>query len=247
MKITATSLAILLLLTFSSQKEDQANKSKEVDNQFSGNCTVKINEYDPVLMWNDITYKKMNVLDTNGLERGQKLGEVSFRVNGNVCFGYKLKNGDATWSEKGTSIYQVKGYSEKFRLYVGEELYQVTENPKAKKVGDLYDIVGKVKKISLEYPVENSVSVEFTENDINEFIQGYTAIDYVPFEQLYKDSMFKSDKYFLRIQLNDNTNFVISYWPDENVFNHGYGSEKIKNLLLSYSKKLKALAPRPIE
>lgn len=247
MKLTVVSLAFLLLTNMytPTQSAQQVTISQVENEKFTGDCAAKINEYDSVLLWNNVRYKKNSEFNPDRLEKGQKVGEVSFKVNGNVCFGYRLKNGDATWSEKGTPIYKVKGYSQNFRLFVGTDLYEVSENPHAKKVGDIFDIAGKVKKITLEYPIENSPLVEFSEDAKCEFIEDFLLADYVPFEKIYKDSMFLSTKYFLRIHLNDDSKIVISYWPDENAFNQGYGTEKIKKIILNHADKLKAIAPPP--
>lgn len=41
---------------------------------------------------------------------GKKLGEVKFKVADNVTYhGYKIKDGDAAFHEKGTEIYSIKG------------------------------------------------------------------------------------------------------------------------------------------
>ncbi|WP_055744383.1 hypothetical protein [Brevibacillus choshinensis] len=243
MKITTILVTLLLLINTNTQQEQQQDSTAVQNKQFTGDCVAKIYEFDPALMWGNVKYRKKEGFDPKGLERGKIIGEVKFKVNGNVCFGYTMKNGDATSSVEGTPIYQVNGYSEQFRLFVGEDLYEVTDNPYAKTLGDFFDIQGKVNKVKIEYPIENSPSIEISEEAKKQFIEDFLKVDYVPFERIYKDSMFNSTKYFLRIHLNDGSNIVISYWPDENAFSQGYATEKMKKIILTNVEKLQSLSP----
>ncbi len=251
MKAMAISLALILL--FKSHPIHSFNHAvkQEIEawsnEQFTGDCAFKVHEYEPALKWNNLRYMKNYESSTEGLIRGKKIGEVLFQVNGNVCLGYRLKNGDATWAPIGTEIYEVKGYSEKFRIWVGDELYEVFEVPHPQKIGDFYDVTGKVKKITLEYPIENSPAVEFSSEATRQFVEEYLQLDYVPFKEIYAGLPHDSSNYFLRFHLHDNSSFIVSYWPVENAFTRGYGNDKIKKLIMSHAEKLMKLAPDPAQ
>ncbi|GED34979.1 hypothetical protein P9761_20560 [Brevibacillus centrosporus] len=247
MKLMLIPLILIFLMdsnSFNSYHHAVTQEELSKYNEFTGECGLLVDEYDPELMWNNIKYLKNYESDTKGLERGKKIGEVLFKMNGNVCLGYKRKHGDATWAEIGTPIYQVKGYTEKFRIFVGDDLYEALENPYAKKIGDIFDISGKIKKITIEYPIENSPSVEFPEEATKKFIDEFLNLEYVPFKDIYKTSMFRSEKYFLRFQLHDDSSFIVSFWPDENVFIQGHGNDVTKKIIMSHAEKLTTKYPR---
>ncbi|CAM3333111.1 MULTISPECIES: hypothetical protein [Brevibacillus] len=248
MKFTIIPLTFLLLLDITSSYPpiDTIKEESELHTnaQFTGDCDFKIDEYNPALKWNNLRYKKNYESDTKLLERGEKIGEVQFKVNGNVCLGYRMENGDATWAPIGTPIYKIKGYSEKFRLLLGDELFEVSEIPDAKKIGDFYDITGKVMKISIEYPIENSPSVDFSMEETIQFIDEYLQQDYVPFNEIFKGIPINSNKYFLRVHLNDDSKVIIGYWIDENAFLLGYGNDVIKNIVTKNAERLTTHYPR---
>jgi hypothetical protein len=203
-------------------------------------CKIIVDEYDAILMWNDVKYLRNYESDTKGLERGKKIGEVSFKVNGNVCLGYRIKNGDATWAEIGTPIYQVKGYSEKFRVFVGNVLYEANENPDAKKIEDFFDISGKVKKVTLEYTDKNDkvYSVDLSDEDTSQFAAEFLSLDHVPFKKIYKSLPPRSQEYMVIIYLHDGSSSRTLYWSKENAFVHGYGNDKIKKIIVDYVDQL---------
>ncbi|NGQ97502.1 hypothetical protein G3578_20400 [Brevibacillus sp. SYP-B805] len=113
MKLVAISITLILLMNFNAlQANEIGNVAKK--EPATENCINKIDEFEPAIMWNNITYKKNYESDTTGLRRrGKKIGEVAFKMNGMVCPGYKMKNGDATWAKLGTPVYQVTGYKER--------------------------------------------------------------------------------------------------------------------------------------
>ena len=85
---------------------------------------------------------------------GPKHDEVRFMVAGNVTDpNYQMKDGDAAFWEKGTPVYEVRGYApETLLAAVGPEriiLFEADTNPNARKGSDLLDIEGKVEAIRL--------------------------------------------------------------------------------------------------
>ena len=126
MKSALISLTLMFLVEGTAYTEEPQQKPRKVPMliQLTENCIIKPDEYGHELRWNDIRYMLNQESDVSGLEKGKTFAEVSFTVIGNVCPGYRFQNGDATRAELGTPISQVKGYDEKFRLFVGDDLYE---------------------------------------------------------------------------------------------------------------------------
>ncbi|WP_134685166.1 hypothetical protein [Brevibacillus migulae] len=208
---------------------------------YTGDCTLHIDEYDPAIMWKQRTYWRNYRSDQSGLVRGEKIGEVKFKMNGMVCPGYIMKNGDATDAAIGTPIYTVKGYAEGYRLFVGEDLYEVRKIPGARIIGDFNDIGGKVKKITIQYPIENSPSIDLSGEDTQLFVKRYLQLKHVPSSKIYQQSSVYSQPYFLKFTLQDHSSFIESFRLEENAFTLGYGTEDTKRILLPYLQKLPPL------
>ncbi|NGQ94977.1 hypothetical protein G3578_07230 [Brevibacillus sp. SYP-B805] len=243
MKIGIMTIIIGLLLGISSNQNQDFKERLTAENdtdQANHTCVNKIDEYDPAVLWNNIRYSKSYHSDTKGLVRDEKIGEVKFKMNGMVCPGYIMKNGDATQAEIGTPIYKVKGYSETFRIFVGDELFEVDDNPYAKVIGDLYDIQGKVSRISIESTADNAPLIDFPADAAQQFIEEYLQLTYVGFREIYNNNKLSGDNYFLRIWLHDHSSFLITYWADANVLTPGaYANEAIKKIMRGQIERLK--------
>ncbi|WP_052476300.1 hypothetical protein [Cohnella kolymensis] len=201
-------------------------------------------DYIDALMWNDIQYRHIGETDSiftsqdvSKLVKGKELGEIGYTLADNACMGYKMKSGDATFLPKGTKVYEVVGYKSTFRLLAGEKLYQSDGNPKAHTVSDVYDIEGRVSKISFESTYDGHHLSYFTEEAVSEFIEEYLALEYVGFDEIYKKGKGLGDtgRQFLRIHLDDGTSFRISYWTEENLISPGAaGTDKLKTITILY-------------
>ncbi|MGD7018518.1 hypothetical protein ACQCVC_20820, partial [Bacillus altitudinis] len=86
----------------------------------------------------------------------------------------------------GTEIYEIAGYRSDFRVLAGNQVYQVSENNKAKILSDLLDIKGKVAKMSLESDYDGSHISDFTEQETTEFIGDFLSLEYVGFNKVFK-------------------------------------------------------------
>lgn len=249
MKSALISLTLMFLVEGTAYTEVPQQKPRKVPMliQLTEDCIIKPDEYGHELRWNDIRYMLNQETDVSGLEKGKTFAEVSFTVSGNVCPGYRFQNGDATRAEIGTPISQVKGYDERFRLFVGDDLYEAMDSPDAKTMGELFDVAGKVKKVTLEYtkisqdaPYDyDHYSVDFSEQDSVQFAESFVNLDYVPFEEMYrKRSGNRESEYLVRFFLYDNSSFTVLYWLDENAFTRGYGDDTIKRIVENYSGRL---------
>ncbi|PLR73161.1 hypothetical protein [Bacillus sp. UMB0728] len=190
-------------------------------------------EWVDVLMVNGIKYEggDEGLSEGEAPEKGKKIGEVTYTLADNACLGHKLKNGDAAFLPVGTEIYEIAGYRSDFRVLAGNQVYQVSENNKAKILSDLLDIKGKVAKMSLESDYDGSHISDFTEKETTEFIGDFLSLEYVGFNKVFKK--IKGDRrVFLRIHLKDGSSFGIGYWLDENVLNVGaVGTERMKGIV----------------
>ncbi|MCP1161086.1 hypothetical protein [Bacillus infantis] len=191
-------------------------------------------EWVDVLMVNGIKYEggDEGLSEGEAPEKGKKIGEVTYTLADNACLGHKLKNGDAAFLPVGTEIYEIAGYRSDFRVLADNQVYQVSENNKAKILSDLLDIKGKVAKMSLESDYDGSHISDFTEKETTEFIGDFLSLEYVGFNKVFKK--IKGDRrVFLRIHLKDGSSFGIGYWLDENVLNVGaVGTERMKEIVM---------------
>ena len=91
--------------------------------------------------------------DFTAEDLGQELYRVAFRGHGYAGPWYRYQDGDATFLNPGTRVYEVKGYSPEFRLATLERgratLYEGDTNPNAETGEDLLDIGGKVTAIDI--------------------------------------------------------------------------------------------------
>lgn len=253
MRIKMTIMVVLLLLFTAcgskSDEENQDSRSKETPEQVLletkdynvKDCPDAEIDYIDALMWNDISYHYVGdeVLITSKeaskVGKGKEVGEIKYTLADNACMGYEMKNGDATFLPKGTKVYEVEGYKSDFRLFAGEKLYQSNGNPKAQTVSDVYDIRGKVSRISFESTNDGHHISDFSEDAVKEFIEEYLALEYVGFDEIYKRGKGLGDKgkVFLRIHLDDDTSFRISYWTEENLIIPGaVGTDKLKTITI---------------
>lgn len=189
-----------------------------------------------LVMWNDIKYVKNYDSDLSGLIKGEKIGEVEFTMSDVACKDYQMINGDATIAPIGTPLYRVQGYEQEYRIFVGNDMYEVREKPNVKTLGDLYDIEGRVKKISFESTEDGSLLYDFTSEATSEFVQEFLKLEYKDFKEVYK-LMQHEQKVFLRFTLQDGSSFRESYWYADGVIASGVANDQLKQILLSQMKK----------
>ncbi|MBU9722802.1 MULTISPECIES: hypothetical protein [Bacillaceae] len=190
-------------------------------------------EWVDTLMLNDVNYtgEDEGFSNVDNLKEGSKIGEVEFMLADNACSNHRLRNGDAAFLPVGTEVFEIVGYDPTFRVFANGRLYQVRENENADTIRDLYDIEGRVQKLSLESTYDGRQLLDFTQDEMDAFIEDFLTLDYVGFHQIY-ERISTSNSTFLRIHLDDGTSFRISYWLDENALNPGaYGTERMKTII----------------
>lgn len=132
-------------------------------------------------------------------DKGDAVGEVAYEMSGNACTDHQMRNGDAAFLSPGTEIYKHTGYKETFRVIAGDQIYQVNDNENAQTIGDLYDIEGKVSKVSFASREDGSHVEDLNEENSREFIDEFLEFEYVGFDEVYKE-IENEEGLFLRIQ-----------------------------------------------
>ncbi|GLX69654.1 hypothetical protein MU1_39990 [Paenibacillus glycanilyticus] len=164
---------------------------------------------------------------------GDKVGEIKYMLNEHACTDHVEKNGDASFLPIGTAVYALKGYKSEFRVVANNKIYEVKDNSKAATIGELYDIDGKVEKISLESSKDGSLIGDFSKEASEEFVYELLNLTNVGFNAVYEKTKHEAG-IFLRVHLQDGTSFRMVYYPKANGFNAGaFGSEKIRKIIMS--------------
>ena len=177
---------------------------------------VKFNGIHYLRRWYQVgKFTRADISDLTREHLGSDLYRVAFRGDGYAGPWYRYQDGDATFLNPGTPVYEVKGYSPKFRLATLEQgratLYEADTNPNAKTGEDLLDIRGKVTAIDiLNDDDEMTVLATIEEEPIIEhFVK---MVLEAPVNQGCRDH--DGPRYFLGIRLADGTSVVRAFWMD---------------------------------
>ncbi|MCM3761394.1 hypothetical protein M3212_11425 [Alkalihalobacillus oceani] len=193
-------------------------------------CPDEINEWADLLMYHDIEYIGLGK-GGGKRQKGEKLGEVTFQLADQACANHQIKNGDAAFLPEGTEIFESVDYRPDFRLIAGGRLFQVHRNEAAETIKELYDIEGKVTKLSRESGNDGSHMYDYSDEDTKAFIEDFLSLAYVGFDGIYADIKFRNPV-FLRIHLEDGSSFRLSYWLDANAINPGaYATDRMKSII----------------
>lgn len=161
---------------------------------------------------------------------GPVLDRVRFRLAENVRDpGYRMKDGDAAYLEPGTPVFRVKGYRPEFRLAArvdGElRLYEAFQSTRAKRGGDVVDIGGKVRRITInrdqaERPELIRVGVIGEPGQVESLVR---MVLEAPFDARSVDRGYGdgTPRYFVSFRLEDGTAYTRSYWPGAGELSHG--------------------------
>ena len=147
---------------------------------------------------------------------GQRYAEVRFMVAGNVSDpNYQLKDGDAAFWEKGTPVYEVKGYDPKTLLGAVNDsgriiIFEADSNPAAQRGSDLLDIQGKVEAVRL-LSSEDAVS-ELARLSNEETATLVEAVSDAPVDQ--GNTADGELAFFVEFQLNDGIVILRGYFDD---------------------------------
>jgi len=204
------------------------------------NCGYATLDYFPALKFNGNSYTENRDGESSRLKPGKKIGEIGYKMADNACPGYQMKDGDATLLEIGTPLYEVEGYKTDYRLFAGDRLYEVSENPSARTVGELYDIQGKIAGIRFESGNDGSPMKAFTEEAATVFKEEYLKLQLVNRTRLYKETKSLSGgSYFLRVLLKDGSSFRMSYYIKPGVLSPGaYATDELNEMIARQRERL---------
>jgi hypothetical protein len=138
---------------------------------------------------------------------------------------YDLRDGDATFLEPGTPVYEVQGYELWFRLAARLDgrwvLYEADRVPGAEFGDDLLDIRGKVTYISINSPKDGTTELAVIRGEdrvgplVEMLLEAPVDQDRNPPEEEYDDQVF------LEIHLNDRTSSSLNLYPESKLLSRG--------------------------
>jgi hypothetical protein len=204
---------------------------------FTSGCPDGEIEWVDMVMIQDIKYQHHfpNPADANSsisIERGKELGKVSYKMADRACSNHKMKNGDAAYIEKGTPIYEIKGYPTSLMVVVNDKVYVADTNLKAKTAGVLYPMDKLVKNIYFESTEDGSRIHTFSEASKNKFIKAWYQLKLEDVDSLIKEGKLEGNRVFLEIEFQNGVTFRQLYWYDTNIFHNGaIGNNEIKEII----------------
>lgn len=208
-----------------------------------GNCYAEI-EWVDFLMLDDImyTYNGDGTKEASAAQQGEKVGEVAYMLSDHACTDHVSKNGDAAFLPIGTPIYEMQGYRSSYRVIADGKMYEVSRNPHAKTLGDLWDIKGKITTVSLASGMDGSTIGDFTPEASAIVAKELLPLAYVGFDEIYKNN---DPEYgiFLRVHLKDGTSLGMVFYEKANAFTAGaYGTETLRMVIVSERTRIKKAA-----
>lgn len=188
-------------------------------------------DYVHALKWDDISYTRNYESDLTMVKAGEMIGQVGYELADHACSDYRMKNGDATLLQEGTAIFRVVGYKPEYRLMANGQLYEVSDNPRAKTMTDLYDVRGRITKVGFESTGDGSYLSDFTEAATAGFADRFLALPYVGAKGI--GERYKGDHLFLRVTLKDGSSFRIGFWPESGALTPGaVATDELRQLIL---------------
>ncbi|QED46077.1 hypothetical protein [Cytobacillus dafuensis] len=194
-------------------------------------------EWVDMVMINDIKYQHHFPDQTDGniplsIEKGSEIGKVTYKMADSACSNHKTKNGDAAYLEKGTPIFEIKGYPSSFVVVANDRVFVAEENKKAKTAGELYAMDQLVKNIYIESTEDGSRMHTFSQSSKDKFLDAWYQLKLEDVEKLYKEGKQEGKRVFLEIELNNGVTFRELYWADSNTFHSGaIGNKEIKEII----------------
>lgn len=192
-----------------------------------------------VLMMNDIKYGGdfIHRGEDPLSETGDRLGKVTYTLDGHACSNHKLRNGEASYVPVGTEVLAVEGYKPEFRVIADGRVFQVMDNPNAKTLGDLADIQGKVTGISIRSDEDDSALGELDPVQIASFLNEYLSLPYE--REVEETTPYKrNSRVILYFHLKDGSSYHTIYTLDENIIgNEAHGTESMKEMIGAFLEK----------
>jgi len=166
------------------------------------------------------------------IEKGEKLGKVTYKMVNNACINHKMKNGDAAFLDKSTPIYEIKGYPSALVVTANDRVYVADTNIKAKTAGELYPMDKLVKNIHIESTEDGRSIHTFSQLSKDKFLHAWSTLKLEDIETLNNNGDHEGNRVFLEIELNNGVTFREVYWSESNTFHSGVvGNKEIKDVI----------------
>jgi hypothetical protein len=150
----------------------------------------------------------------------------------NACSDHKVKNGDAAYLAKGTTVYAVKGYPSSLIVVGNDKVYVADQKIDAKTIGYIYPIKDLIKDIHIESTDDGSRIHTFSPEAKEKFLNEWLLLEVMDHMEMYKEEAFEGNRIFLEIELNNGVSFRELYWSDTNAFHRGaYGNKIIQEVI----------------
>ncbi|MDF2946509.1 MAG: hypothetical protein K0S51_1188 [Bacillales bacterium] len=197
---------------------------------------------------NDIRYEIIfSRSNTNiQVENGNEIGKVSYTMAGYACSDHKMKNGDATFLDIDTPIYEVRGYPSNFIVSANNQVYVVYSNMKAKTAEELLPLKNLVNKIYIQSTDDGSRIHTFSQINKNMFLEEWYKLKLRDVQTVIDERKLEGERIFLEIELNNGITFGQTYWIDTNTFHNGViGNKNIKRIIENELKNIKQGNKKP--
>ena len=190
-----------------------------------------------MLMIDDIKYEHHypDPADENlplTIEKGRELGKVTYKMADSACSNHEAQNGDATYLEVGTIIYEIKGYPTSLIVVANDVVYVVDRNQKAKTAGELYPMDKLVKNIHIESTEDGKRIHTFSQSSKERFLAEFYELPLGDLYALNDEGKLDGTRVFLEIELTNGVSFRQLYWSDSNTFHNGaIGNDEIEEVI----------------
>lgn len=193
-------------------------------------CSLITNQHEIVewidmLKLNGITYSHglstEAEVDASSIELGAELGQVMYKMADDASSDYRMKDGDAAYLDRGTPIYEVKGYPADLAVAAGGKVYIADKNGKAKTGGELTPLTGLVRDIYMTDQNDGSRVRAFSNSGKQAYLREWETVELRDVNELIQEGKLEGESVFIEIELNNGISVRQVYYPDENVFHSG--------------------------
>ena len=153
---------------------------------------------------------------------GKERYRIAFELRDFAGGGYRSRDGDAAYLDPGTSIYEVTGYSPRFRLAAVSDgtvtVFEADTSPAARTGADLLDIRGKVRSIGINSPENGITELAFIEDPgmVESLVKIVLS---APVDQGRRDH--DGQRYFIAFDMEDGTEVRRACWLESGELHRG--------------------------
>ena len=130
------------------------------------------------------------------LKRARELGEVVYKMADSACSNHQMENGDATFLEEGTPIYEFKGYPSDLMVIAKDKVYVVDMNIKAKTAAELVPMRNLIKNIHIESTEDGERIHTFSQPSKTKFLDAWDELKLEDIRSSIKMVKWTENDYF---------------------------------------------------